>query len=139
VRRGHVPATAGALDKIDAMDAIMELPGIQTTADIKLIRGEDMSHEQIKAIKDKLEGGLGTYHYQRTGFTSASIGMHEPGYQKHANVRWHFVVKKGARVLGIAGKIGHQEREVVLPHGISTEIYEMYTEGKHTIIKAIVR
>jgi hypothetical protein len=139
VRRGHMPPTNDALDKIDAMDALMEYPEVPITEDIKLIRGEDMTQAQIKAIKTELEKNIGTYFYQRTGFTSASIGMHEPGYKKQANVRWHFICKKGAKVLGIAGSVGHHEREVVLPHGTSTEIYEMYTEGKFTIIKAVVR
>ena len=120
------------------MQALFEHPDVPVTEDLRLIRGEDMNQDQIKKIKEGLEAGIGTYHYMRTGFTSASIGE-KPGYKAGANTYWQFTAKKGSKVLGIAGKVGHHEREVILPHGVSVEIYEMYHDGTRTIIKAIHR
>jgi hypothetical protein len=149
VLRGHDKPTPESLQKIDAMHAIMEAPEVRTTGDkpLLMVRGEEMSDAQRKDIKDSLEKGVGTHHYMRTGFSSGSLGGSEispgikasPGYKAGANTWWVFTVMPGAKVLGLAGNVGHHEREVVLPHGISTEIYEMYHDGHRHIIKAIVR
>jgi hypothetical protein len=144
VLRGNSPITEDALKKIDSMDGLMNEPGTRTVGDkpVRLIRGEDMEPEQIKKIKDNLEKGIGTVAYQRMGYTSASIGE-KPGYKASANTYWQFTAMPGARMLGIAASpahgIGHGEREVVLPNGITVEVYEMYHDGKRHIIKALYR
>jgi hypothetical protein len=119
------------------MRAIFRDPRVEITEDLGLVRGEKMTEAAIKAIKADLDKGIGTVPYTRTGFTSASIGA-TPGYMAGSNVWWHFQVKKGQKVLGIAGKVGHHEREVLLNHGVATEVYEMYHDGHRWHIKAVV-
>jgi ADP-ribose pyrophosphatase YjhB (NUDIX family) len=137
LRFDQTPST-NDLDKIDAMQALFQDPDMQTTGDILLVRGENMNQKQINDIRNDLKKGVTTVPYLRTGFTSASIGP-TPGWKENANVWWHFVVKKGSRVMGIAGKVGHGEREVLLPHGVATDIFETYDSGGHTHIWAVVR
>jgi hypothetical protein len=138
VLRGNQTATNDAKTKIYAMRALFNDPRVRITEDLQLVRGEEMTADQIKKIREGLASGLGSHPYVRTGFTSASIGP-KPGYKAEANTWWHFQCEKGTPVLGIAGKVGHHEREVLLNHHQIVEIYEIYHDGTRTHIKATVR
>ena len=138
VLRDPKTQTPDAIAKIHAMRAIFHDERVKITEPLQLVRGEEMTQAQIKKIRDDLASGIGTLAYTRTGFTSASIGD-KPGYKSGANTYWHFQCEKGTPVLGIAGKVGHHEREVLLDHHQLVEIYEVYHDGQRTHIKARVR
>ena len=131
--------SAATQKQIDKMDALFFRDEALTTEPVIVRRGENMGPEMKQAIaKWRVAVAKGqSCLYSRAGYTSSSMA-NQPAFASK-ELWWHFTVPKGFPMVGLAGHVGHVEREVLFNHGQQTEIYEIWEAGGKTHIKAILR
>jgi hypothetical protein len=137
--RGDDPAalTPEAEKDIANIDDLFDHDEAVSTDAVILMRGENTPKEIIDKWKATLTDGWPPCIYTRTGYTSASMA-HQPAFA-HKPVWFHFTAPKGTRMVGLAGHVGHYEDEMLLQHGQSMEIYQIYESGGKTHVKATLK
>lgn len=108
-----------------------------TTEPVMVVRGEDTPVTLIAEWKAALTKGWPPCIYTRTGYTSASMA-HSPAFSGKP-VWLHFAAPKGTRMVGLAGLVGHHENEVLLQHGQTMEVYEIYEANGKTHVKCTLK
>lgn len=137
--RGDDPKahTGFAATAIANIDSLFDHDEAISTNSVILRRGEETPPDIIAKWKASLKDGWPPCIYTRTGYTSASMA-HKPAFA-HKPVWFHFVAPKGTRMVGLAGYVGHHENEILLQHGQTMEIYEIYEANGKTHVKATLK
>jgi len=132
-----IDASEASKQHIENLDDLFYHDESITTEPVMVVRGEDTPSTLIAEWKAALTKGWPPCIYTRTGYTSASMA-HSPAFSSKP-VWLHFAAPKGTRMVGLAGLVGHHENEVLLQHGQTMEVYEIYEANGKTHVKCTLK